>query len=187
MAAFRCGTARRTPRPCAAPSGSTSSARPTRRRSRSRPRSAWKCRRARKCRRSKAPPACTARGADALFLTANFLHGVEGGEYSSTAITFVLGNSTTRHGALRDAARLRGVRRALPEDAQDPARQPGRRDAAPVRAGGGSPGRHPGADRLRHGPRQPGGLPHGAHESEGHGEGRRPEGHPHQPSGKWAR
>jgi magnesium transporter len=29
---------------------------------------------------------------DALFLTANFLYGVEGGEYGSTAITFVLSN-----------------------------------------------------------------------------------------------
>ena len=34
------------------------------------------------------------REGDALFLTANFLYGVEGGEYGSTAITFVLGNST---------------------------------------------------------------------------------------------
>jgi magnesium transporter len=31
---------------------------------------------------------------EALFLTANFLHGVEGGEYGSTPITFVLGGST---------------------------------------------------------------------------------------------
>ena len=30
---------------------------------------------------------------DALFLTANFLYGVEGGEYGSTAISFVLGNA----------------------------------------------------------------------------------------------
>jgi magnesium transporter len=30
---------------------------------------------------------------DVLFLTANFLYGVEGGEYGSTPITFVLGNS----------------------------------------------------------------------------------------------
>jgi magnesium transporter len=30
---------------------------------------------------------------DALFLTANFLYGVEGGEYGSTAITFVLGTN----------------------------------------------------------------------------------------------
>jgi magnesium transporter len=30
---------------------------------------------------------------EALFLTAPFLHGVENGEYSSTAITFVLGNT----------------------------------------------------------------------------------------------
>ncbi|HZF75166.1 MAG TPA: magnesium/cobalt transporter CorA [Acetobacteraceae bacterium] len=30
---------------------------------------------------------------DALFLTANFLHGVEGGEWSSTPITFVLSNA----------------------------------------------------------------------------------------------
>src|SRR3712207_724425 len=34
------------------------------------------------------------REGDALFLTANFLYGVEGGEYGSTAITFVLGNQT---------------------------------------------------------------------------------------------
>ena len=33
------------------------------------------------------------REGEALFLTANFLYGVEGGEYGSTAITFVLGNS----------------------------------------------------------------------------------------------
>jgi magnesium transporter len=31
---------------------------------------------------------------DALFLTANFLHGVDGGEYGSTAITFVLSNQS---------------------------------------------------------------------------------------------
>ncbi len=31
---------------------------------------------------------------EALFLTANFLYGVEGGEYSSTPITFVLGNAS---------------------------------------------------------------------------------------------
>ncbi|MBR0671229.1 magnesium/cobalt transporter CorA [Neoroseomonas soli] len=31
---------------------------------------------------------------DALFLTANFLYGVDSGEYSSTAITFVLTNTT---------------------------------------------------------------------------------------------
>ena len=34
------------------------------------------------------------REGDALFLTANFLYGVEGGEYNSTAITFVLGNTS---------------------------------------------------------------------------------------------
>jgi magnesium transporter len=33
------------------------------------------------------------REGETLFLTANFLYGVEGGEYGSTAITFVLGNS----------------------------------------------------------------------------------------------
>src|SRR3712207_2149902 len=33
------------------------------------------------------------REGEALFLTANFLYGVEGGEYGSTAITFVLGHA----------------------------------------------------------------------------------------------
>ncbi|CAA9210537.1 MAG: Magnesium and cobalt transport protein CorA, partial [uncultured Acetobacteraceae bacterium] len=84
-----------------------------------------------------------------------------------------------RHRALRHAARLRGVRRPLPKDAQDPARRAGRGDAAPVRAGGGPLGRHPGADRLGHGPREPGGLPHRPRQGEGHHEGRRPQRHPH--------
>ena len=43
------------------------------------------------------------REGEALFLTANFLYGVEGGEYGSTAITFVLGHRQPGHRALRHA------------------------------------------------------------------------------------
>src|SRR5215204_469380 len=56
----------------------------------------------------------------ALFLTANFLYGVEGGEYGSTPITFVLGNSnlvTVRYATPRAfevfGARVQRAPRAL--------------------------------------------------------------------------
>jgi hypothetical protein len=89
---------------------------------------------------------------EALYLTANFLYGVDGGEYGSTPITFVLTNGA-----------LVSVRYQTPKAftvftarcQRNPAlvATPGRRHAPHLRADRGPPGRHPGARRQRHGPR----------------------------------
>ena len=89
---------------------------------------------------------------DALFLTANFLYGVEGGEFGSTADHLRPRPAGAGHGALPDAEGLQRLLRPLPEE-PGARRLAGRRDAAPVRADRGPARRHPGTRRLRHGPR----------------------------------